>query len=101
MDRKGILSTSERGGGEKGDYRLEEEVLLDDMEGKMKWFQGRKNVYSISSLYMATLDVWGEATISEVIAAISSTYDGIVAPRETISSNGKMLLLSNEETDSL
>ena len=52
-------------------------MLLDDLEGKMKRFQGDNNIRSIFSLDAATLDDGGEATFSAVIGIIATTSDGV------------------------
>ena len=89
------------GGGERGDYRLEEKVLFDDLEGTTKQFWYSKDVYDTPYLDAAKLYGGGKATVSGVIDVIVATSDSFVATHETGARNYGMTLIYTEETESL
>ena len=70
-------------------------MLLVDLEETMKQFQGGNNVCSVSSSNAATLGDGCKTTFSGVVSAITTTFDFVVAPCETGTSNGGFLSLSN------
>ena len=88
------------GGDERGDYGLEEKLLLGDLEGMMKQFWDVNYVCAIYSSDAATLYNAGETKASGGVGDISTSSGGVVDPRETSARNGGVLLLSAEDTDS-
>ena len=69
-------------------------MLLDYLERTMKWFCGINNIHSVFSLDDATLYDGGGETFAGFIGSITTTYVGVVAPRETVARDGEILLIS-------